>query len=250
MREAEEAYAITCNTAKNSHWNKWVSEANDCISPAQLWRKIKRATGTNQMSPSHPNPTSESNRILNGFVERSSSMQLPHGPPEFNQAKIINAKAQQSRAVRPITTSEVTAALKKANHSAPGQDAISYEMMKQVPASYLTALAKLYTTSLKSGKLPRAWKEAKIVPIPKKGTDAYRPISLLPVQSKLMEKIILQRIRWIAAPHHARAMGFKPASGTRDAIATLVHDLSACKASTRRKAAAVYLDFFFFFFNR
>ena len=57
-----------------------------------------------------------------------------------------------------------------------------------------------------------------------------------------MEKIILQRIRWIAAPHHARAMGFKPASGTRDAIATLVHDLSACKASTRRKAAAVYLD--------
>ena len=57
-----------------------------------------------------------------------------------------------------------------------------------------------------------------------------------------MEKIILQRIRWIGAPHHARAMGFKPASGTRDAIATLVHDLSACKASTRRKAAAVYLD--------
>ena len=120
------------------------------------------------MSPSHPNPTSESNTILNGFVERSSSMQLPHGSPEFNQAKIINAKAQQSRADRPITTSEVTAALKKANHSAPGQDATSYEMMKQVPASYLTALAKLYTTSLKSGKLPRAWKEAKIVPIPKK----------------------------------------------------------------------------------
>ena len=37
-------------------------------------------------------------------------------------------------------------------------------------------------------------------------------------------------------------MGFKPASGIRFAIATLVHDLSTCKASTRRKAAAVYLD--------
>ena len=114
-----------------------------CISPTQLWRKIKRATGhTNQLSPSHPDPIFESNRILNGFVERSSSMQLPHCPPEFNQAKIINAKVQQSRADRPITTSEVTAALKKANYSAPGLDAISYEMMKQVPASYLTALPK------------------------------------------------------------------------------------------------------------
>ena len=113
MREAEEAYAITCNTAKSSHWNQWVSEANDCISPTQLWRKIKKATGTDQMSPRHPDPTSESNRILNGFVERSSSIQLPHGPPEFNQAKIINAKAQQSRADRPITTSEITSALKR-----------------------------------------------------------------------------------------------------------------------------------------
>ena len=93
MRKAEEASAITCNTAKNSHWNKWVSE-----------------------------------------------------------------------------------------------------IMKQVPASYLTALAKLYTTSLKSGKLPRAWKEAKIVPIPKKSTNAYRLKSLLPVQSKLIDKIILQKI--------------------------------------------------------
>ena len=43
MREAEEAYAITYNTAKNSHWNQWVSEANDCISPTQLWRKIKKS---------------------------------------------------------------------------------------------------------------------------------------------------------------------------------------------------------------
>ena len=108
-------------------------------------------------------------------------------------------------------------------------------MMKQVPASYLTALSELYTTSLNSGKLPRAWKEAKIVPIPKKGKDTYRPISLLPVQSKLMEKIMLQRIRWIAAPHHARAMGFKPASGTRDAIATLVHNGSVKRKKEARR---------------
>ena len=57
-----------------------------------------------------------------------------------------------------------------------------------------------------------------------------------------MEKIMLQRIRWIASPHNARSLGFKPVSGTRDAIATLVHDLSTAKTSRRKKAAAVFLD--------
>ena len=41
-------------------------------------------------------------------------------------------------------------------------------------------------------------------------------------------------------------MGFKPASGTRDAVATLVHDLSQCQTTNLRcknkKAAAVFLD--------
>ena len=169
MREAEDVYAIPCNTTKPPPGINGSQRLMIAFRRRSCGVKLKKLTGTDQMSPRHPDPTSESNRILNGFVERCSSMQLPHGPPEFSQAKIINTKAQQSRADRPIT-SEVTAALKKANHSAPEQDAISYEMMKQVPASYLTALAKLYTISLKSGKLPRAWKEAKIVPIPKKAT--------------------------------------------------------------------------------
>ena len=99
---------------------------------------------------------------------------------------------------------------------------------------------------LMSGTLPDCWKKATIVPIPKKDKGSYRPISLLPIQSKIMEKIMLQRIRWIADPPHTRAMGFKPASGTRDAVATLVHDLSQCQTTNlrckSRKAAAVFLD--------
>ena len=240
MLESGDTYAHACNTAKNAHWNKWVTESNDCISPKQLWRKIKRATGTDQMSPRHQDPAAESNKILSGFVERASSAQLPHGPPDFDQAKTLNAKGQQSRADRPITASEIRYALKRAKHSAPGEDTISYEMMKQVPEAYIETLAELYSISLRMGQLPRTWKEAKIIPIPKKDKDTYRPISLLPVQGKLMEKIMLQRICWIASPHNARSLGFKPASGTRDAIATLVHDLSAAKTSRRKKAAAVF----------
>ena len=246
MHEAGETYETACNLAKNTYWNKWITEVNDCITPKQLWRKIKRSTGTDQLAPKHPYPQQESNRILSGFVERSASTQLPVGPPPCDVEKLEAALRQQSRADRPIQASEISAVLKKAKQGAPGEDCISYEIMKHVPQPYLSSLAQLYTKSLMSGTLPDCWKKATIVPIPKKDKGSYRPISLLPIQSKIMEKIMLQRIRWIADPPHTRAMGFKPASGTRDAVATLVHDLSQCQTTNlrckSRKAAAVFLD--------
>ena len=57
-----------------------------------------------------------------------------------------------------------------------------------------------------------------------------------------MEKVILRRLQWIAAPPHTRSMGFKRASGTRDAVSTLIHDLTECRARKRNKCAAIFLD--------
>ena len=115
-------------------------------------------------------------------------------------------------------------------------------MMKQMLEAYIETLAELYSISLRTGKLPRPWKEAKIIPIPKKDKDTYRPISLLPVQGKLVEKIMLQRTLWIVSPHNARARGFKPALVTRDAFATLVHDMSTAKTCESKKVVAIILD--------
>ena len=51
---------------------------------------------------------------------------------------------------------------------------------------------------------------------------------------------MLRRIKWIADLPHIRATGFKTASETRDAIATLVHDLSEIQTSKRKEAIAVF----------
>ena len=55
-----------------------------------------------------------------------------------------------------------------------------------------------------------------------------------------------ERHRMNISPPHTRAMGFKPASGTRDAVASVVHDLSQCQTTSlrckSRKAAAIFLD--------
>jgi hypothetical protein len=61
-------------------------------------------------------------------------------------------------------------------------------------------LVRLFNDILTTGKLPKLFKQAKIIAIlkpGKDGTDAshYRPISLLSVVYKILERLILQRIQ-------------------------------------------------------
>ena len=247
VREANVKYRETCNNIRNKAWDDWLTENNTDLNSKTIWQRIKRCTGTQQHPPTHPNPLQESNRLLSEFVARSSSDQLQqedvrilqqHKP--IRKQQIQEAINSPSECDRPITVSEIDNVLKKVRDSTPGEDTISYSMLKNAPPVFLQQLADLFTRSLQSGRLVTCWKLATIVPIPKKN-NAYRPISLLSVIGKVMEKIILHRIRWSANPPSVRATGFKPGSGTRDAISVLLHDISTSR-TRRRRAAAVYLD--------
>ena len=59
-------------------------------------------------------------------------------------------------------------------------------------------LTDIFIKSLQEGKIPDPWKLANITPLHKKGpktsTKNYRPISLTSVVSKLMEKIVRDKI--------------------------------------------------------
>jgi hypothetical protein len=55
--------------------------------------------------------------------------------------------------------------------------------------------------------IPDAWETAEVIMIPKPGkklseVESYRPISLLPILSKLFEKLILKRLKPIIAEKH------------------------------------------------
>ena len=67
-------------------------------------------------------------------------------------------------------------------------------MLKNTAASIASSITKLFNQSIKSGRIPSKWKSSYVVPIPK-GNDThtpsnYRPISLLSVVSKLLERHI------------------------------------------------------------
>ena len=96
-------------------------------------------------------------------------------------------------------------------------------MIKNAPLGFRHLLLRLINQSFQEGKLPEAWKTARIVPIPKpKKKGAFRPISLLPVMGKLMERMVLiNRLRWTAEPLCNQPLGFRRGTGTSDAVATV-----------------------------
>jgi len=56
----------------------------------------------------------------------------------------------------------------------------------------------LINLSINSGVVPSEWKQAKVVPLFKSGNkddlDNYRPISILPILSKILEKAVFHQL--------------------------------------------------------
>ena len=77
---------------------------------------------------------------------------------------------------------------------ASGPDAIPGRLLKAVATEITPSLTRVFNLSLSSGKVPSAWKIALITPILKYGdphvVTNYRPISLLSILSKVLERCI------------------------------------------------------------
>ena len=95
----------------------------------------------------------------------------------------------------PVTALEVQKSLEALNsQKATCFDDIQAKLLKIAAPAISESLCFLLNFSLTSGKVPSDWKKAQISAIFKKGSKLdpgnYRPISVLPVISKLLERIV------------------------------------------------------------
>ena len=100
-------------------------------------------------------------------------------------------------------------------NKATGSDEIPMRLLKETANQIAPSLTMLFNKSLRLGIFPEEWKLANIVPIFKKGkrdfVENYRPIFLLPVISKVLERCVLagQRATYPTSSA-ANSMAFKP----------------------------------------
>ena len=84
------------------------------------------------------------------------------------------------------------------SNKAHGHDEISIRMIKICASSISKPLAILFRNCLESECFPKEWKKGNIVPVHKKHDKQliknYWPVSLLPICSKIFEKVIFNSL--------------------------------------------------------
>ena len=115
--------------------------------------------------------------------------------------------------------------LKNLNPSkAPGPDGIGNRILREYTEVLALPITHQLNASYKEQKLPRAWKQADIIPIPKEKpvsniSKHLRPISLTPALSKLAEDFVVEKH---IAPAVLKFDGI-PRSSATHALISMVH---------------------------
>ena len=84
------------------------------------------------------------------------------------------------------------------HQTASGPNGISSQILKISASSVAPQLSALFNLSLSSGSVPTDWKLSNITPVYKAGDPSlvsnYRPISLLSLPSKILERIVHNKL--------------------------------------------------------
>jgi hypothetical protein len=126
-------------------------------------------------------------------------------------------------------------------------DLLSNKMLKAISFGILPVLTKMFNQSLLQLTFPEVYKQAKVIPVYKgKGSksnpNSYRPISLLPVISKVFEKLVYDQLLVLFNNHISlQQFGFRHRHSTEHAVVALTTFLANTKMNSKYQSA-VFCD--------
>lgn len=135
------------------------------------------------------------------FAQHLEQVFTPHSNiPDTDIDRFLNMPLQMSLPIKKVTFSEVKNEIELLNKKkAPGYDLINGKVLVELPAVGIQYLRMLFNSIMRTKHWPIQLKFAQIILIPKPGkplqeVTSYRPISLLPQISKVLEKLLLKRL--------------------------------------------------------
>jgi hypothetical protein len=210
--------------------------SGDHIHPKDYWKTIKSVMGV-KVKPTIGTLTVNGNEIANTknkadifnnyFATQSTLDDTPRAMPPLlmtTRHRLGNVKTTQAEVERIIHALDIS----KAN----GPDLISARLIKSTGAVIGGTISRLFNLSFETGKVPKAWKEANITPVYKKGerhiVTNYRPISLLSIVGKVQEKVVFKALYDFCHKHMLltwRNSGFKPKDSATNQLHIVTHQI-------------------------
>lgn len=208
---------IINNEISNIKAEKWNNELKKITpkNPSNLWR-IARALKRNKNKQKMPAIQSE-NGLVYSNSEKAESIakhfyrvhkqteNMSNDSTKKHVEKVVQHLFKNKHIKTPNTDltspKEIINIIKQLNiKKAPGDDQISNHIIKNLPKKAIVSLYYIFNSCLKNQYFPMNWKNAIVLPFIKPNKNpshaaSYRPISLLPQLSKILEKIILVRLK-------------------------------------------------------
>ena len=120
--------------------------------------------------------------------------------------------------------------------TATGLDGLPAWFLRVAAPVFCMRIAYIFNLSLQTSTVPRQWKEARIRPVPKVAAPTvqhsdYRPISVTPILTRMMERAVVRRFLYPAfltpppTLTYVDQFAFRPTGSTTAAIISLGYSI-------------------------
>jgi hypothetical protein len=190
----------------------------------ELWQTVRELTGRNKQADTQYPVDAETLNRHYATVSTDSNYSPPI--PKLTVNKFTEYFSEQ----------RVFRLLDNVGHTATGLDSIPSWLLRIAAPLISVPTAFIFNLSLSYSVVPTQWKSSSITPVPKisqpKTCHDFRPISVTPVLSRLMEKEFIQLAIYPVFDHpqfkhiFSDQFAFRPTGSTTAALIHLVHTLS------------------------
>jgi ribonuclease HI len=239
-KEARQIYEKAIVDAKEAAWAKFLKETEGADESFLRYRILCKKNEGESLAPV---------LTANGFTKSSTETvqvllraNFPDLNTNFSQSdlQVINELNEYVSHVTvteepQITSCEIKAAINKIKTGkAPGPDSIPGFIIKDLSLHVTPLLASLFNACLALGYFPKSWKTANVIFLQKPGRcledpKGRRPISLLSHLAKVFERVLLNRLSFLAGEHgwiSNYQFGFRKGVGAQDAALNLASKIS------------------------
>ena len=118
--------------------------------------------------------------------------------PNVSPSKFLRNRNQIDLVIAHVSNEEILGVIKSLENKSTGPSSIPLRLLSIIPNLIIVPLAYIINMSVLKGDYPDLLKIVKVIPIHKGGstqdTNNYRPISLLSIFDKLIEKLAHKRL--------------------------------------------------------